>query len=125
MRDEEKTRQLASHMRMLARHSAVLYGISSIQQDFDGNAKYWSFYIPDAADLLANIAALFNSNEVERCVLSPEGDTVYAEVGSPTTPPATRAPLLGQEGNCPAHPLAGGKLAEITIHDSRLTSFQL
>jgi hypothetical protein len=52
-----------------------------IHQDFDGNAKYWSFYVPDAPELLANLAALFRSQELERCVLSPEGDTVYAEVG--------------------------------------------
>lgn len=52
-----------------------------IHQDFDGNAKYWSFYLPAAPDLPANVTALFISPEVERCVLSPEGDTVYVESG--------------------------------------------
>jgi len=52
-----------------------------IHQDFDGNAKYWSFFIPAAPDLSANVAALLTSPEVERCVLSPEGDIVFVEMG--------------------------------------------
>src|SRR5260221_678486 len=41
-----------------------------IHQDFDGNAKYWSFFVPDAPDLLANVAVILNSGETARCVLS-------------------------------------------------------
>src|SRR5687768_16701345 len=52
-----------------------------IHQDFNANAKYWSFFIPDVPDLLANVAAVLNSNETRRCVLSPAGDPAYVEVG--------------------------------------------
>jgi hypothetical protein len=52
-----------------------------IHQDFDANARYWSFFIPDATDLLANVAAVLNSNETGRCVLSPAGDVAHVEVG--------------------------------------------
>lgn len=51
-----------------------------IHQEFDGNAKYWSFFIPDAPDLLANVAAVLNSKETAGCILSPEGDPAYVEV---------------------------------------------
>jgi hypothetical protein len=52
-----------------------------IHQDFDGNAKYWSFFIPNTSDLFANVAAILNSPETARCVLSPAGDGAYIEVG--------------------------------------------
>lgn len=52
-----------------------------IHQDFDGNAKYWSFYVPNVPDLLANVAAILNSAETSKCVLSPAGDPAYVEVG--------------------------------------------
>lgn len=52
-----------------------------IHQDFDGNAKYWSFFIPDTPDVLANVAAVLNAKETAGCVLSPEGDPAYVEVG--------------------------------------------
>jgi len=52
-----------------------------IHQDYDGNAKYWSFYIPNAPDNFTNVVAILNSAETSKCVLSPAGDTTYVEAG--------------------------------------------
>lgn len=52
-----------------------------ISQDFDANAKYWSFFIPDGADVVAYAAAIFRTPETSRCVLSGESDSVYVETG--------------------------------------------
>jgi hypothetical protein len=53
---------------------------AKISQDFDGNAKYWSFFIPAGAplDCVDSILAL---PETSQCVLSGEGDSVYVETG--------------------------------------------
>lgn len=52
-----------------------------VHQDWIGNAKYWSFYIPDTPDYLSNIVALFKLDLLERCTLTPKGDPAYFEVG--------------------------------------------
>ena len=54
--------------------------IAKISQDFDGNAKYWSFFIP--ADAPPDSAScILSMPETSRCVLSGEVDPVYIEMG--------------------------------------------
>ncbi len=55
--------------------------VARISQDFDGNAKYWSFFIENGVDVVGTANALFNNSEVANCVLSPGGDGVYVEMG--------------------------------------------
>jgi hypothetical protein len=77
-------KSMTIHMDWETRDTSGVQGVTiraRIHQDFDGNAKYWSFYVPDAPDFLANVAAILNSPETSNCVLSPEGDTVYIESG--------------------------------------------
>ena len=52
-----------------------------ISQDFDANAKYWSFFLPDGVDVAAYASAVFRAEETAKCVLSREGDSVYVESG--------------------------------------------
>ncbi len=52
-----------------------------ISQDFDANAKYWSFFIPEGADVVGYVNAIFRTPETSRCVLSGENDSVYVEMG--------------------------------------------
>jgi hypothetical protein len=52
-----------------------------ISQDFDANAKYWSFFIPDGANVVGYANSIFNTPETSRCVLSGENDSVYVEMG--------------------------------------------
>jgi len=49
--------------------------------DFHANAKYWYFFVPPVADVLECISVLLSAPEVERCVLSPAGDSVSVQVG--------------------------------------------
>ena len=52
-----------------------------ISQDFDANAKYWSFFIHDGVDIDNYIRAIFATPETARCVLSGDTDTVRVEMG--------------------------------------------
>jgi len=52
-----------------------------ISQDFDANAKYWSFFIPEGGDVVGYANAIFETPETSRCVLSGETDSVYVEMG--------------------------------------------
>jgi hypothetical protein len=52
-----------------------------ISQDFDANAKYWSFYIPAGGDVGIYVNAVFQTPEVRSCVLGPEGDGVLVMSG--------------------------------------------
>lgn len=52
-----------------------------ISQDFDANAKYWSFFIPEGADIPAYVNAIYTTPETSRCVLSGDTDSVYVESG--------------------------------------------
>jgi hypothetical protein len=54
--------------------------IAKISQDLDGNAKYWSFFIPECASI-ENINSIFTTPETLQCVLSTEGDSIYVEMG--------------------------------------------
>jgi hypothetical protein len=55
--------------------------IAKIAYDFEANAKYWYFYVPAMADLSQCLGALFASSDLENCRLSPDGDSVYVEMG--------------------------------------------
>ena len=48
--------------------------IARISQDFDANAKYWSFYVPSGGNVWMYANTIFNVPEVRKCVLGPEGD---------------------------------------------------
>lgn len=54
--------------------------IAKISQDFDGNAKYWSFFIPEEAPI-GCLNSVFAAPETSRCVLSSEVDSVHIETG--------------------------------------------
>jgi TIR domain len=54
--------------------------IARISQDFDGNSKYWSFFIEEGSDIRRYVNAILSSSETEKCVLSPDGDEVYIEM---------------------------------------------
>lgn len=60
---------------------AVAEVIAKIAYDFEGNAKYWYFYIPEIADLSQCLGALFASPDLEKCRLSADGDGVRVEMG--------------------------------------------
>jgi hypothetical protein len=61
--------------------AAIAEVIPKIAYDFEGNAKYWYFYVPGIADLSQCLIAIFASPDLEKCRLSPDGDTVYVEMG--------------------------------------------
>jgi hypothetical protein len=52
-----------------------------ISQDFDANAKYWSFYVPPDGDVCIYVNAIFQTPEVRACVLGPEGDGMLVLTG--------------------------------------------
>lgn len=52
-----------------------------ISQDFNANAKYWSFFIPEGVDIEAYANAIFSTPETSRCILSGDADSVYIESG--------------------------------------------
>ena len=54
---------------------------AKIFQDFDANAKYWSFFIPEGVDVGSFANSIFELQETARCVLSSEGDTVFVQMG--------------------------------------------
>jgi hypothetical protein len=55
--------------------------IAKVAYDFEGNAKYWYFYIPSTCDLSHCLGALFKSPDFPNCRLGPEGDGVFVEMG--------------------------------------------
>lgn len=55
--------------------------IAKIAYDFEANAKYWYFYVPESSNLVACLAAIFRSADVENCKLGPEDDDVLIELG--------------------------------------------
>jgi len=52
-----------------------------ISQDFDANAKYWSFFIPEGTNVCGYITSILRLPETASCVLSAEGDSVHVEMG--------------------------------------------
>ncbi len=52
-----------------------------ISQDFDANAKFWSFFVPAGGNVGLYINAIFNTPETKSCVLGPEGDGVLVMSG--------------------------------------------
>lgn len=53
---------------------------AKIFQDFDGNAKYWSFFVSAGTPLVC-ISSILALPETSLCVLSGESDSVYVETG--------------------------------------------
>lgn len=53
---------------------------AKIAQDLDGNAKYWSFFIPQEVEVSC-VGAILAQPETSLCVLTNEGDPVYVEMG--------------------------------------------
>jgi hypothetical protein len=82
--DTDLNRCLSSHAdwQMHNHSQAALPPVRArISQDFDANAKYWSFFIPEGADIPVYVNAVFATPETSRCVLSGECDPVYVESG--------------------------------------------
>ncbi len=61
--------------------SPVVEVIAKVAYDFEGNAKFWYFFVPPVADLSGCLSAIFASPEFAACRLRPEGDGVYVETG--------------------------------------------
>lgn len=55
--------------------------IAKIAYDFEGNARYWYFYVPQVPDLSECLSSIFASPDCAECRLRPEGDGVYIETG--------------------------------------------
>jgi hypothetical protein len=78
-------------LRVLTAHVDWSYGSTSgqtlasvrakIAYDFDANAKYWYFFVPEIGDLVECVSALLRTPETLECRLSPEGDGVLVEAG--------------------------------------------
>jgi len=82
--DTDLNRCLSSHAdwQMRNESQAALPPVRArISQDFDANAKYWSFFIPEGVDIAAYVNAVFATPETSRCVLSGDRDSVYVESG--------------------------------------------
>lgn len=52
-----------------------------ISQDFNANAKYWSFYVPPDGAFGMYVNAIFQTPEVRVCVLGHEGDDMLVLTG--------------------------------------------
>lgn len=59
-------------------HQSIL---AKISYDFDANAKFWSFFLPESVDILGYAKVIFSSQETNKCVLTSEGDTTRVESG--------------------------------------------
>ena len=82
--DVDLNRCLSTHSTWEMRNQSgeALHSIvARISQDFDGNAKYWSFFIESGINVFSAVSALFDNSEVANCILSPEGDGIYVEMG--------------------------------------------
>lgn len=67
---------------MSNQQGVVLPAITArIHQDFDGNAKFWSFFIPQGTNFIGYVNAILSKQETVNCMLSPEGDGVLVEMG--------------------------------------------
>ncbi|ORE84864.1 TIR protein [Oceanococcus atlanticus] len=55
--------------------------IAKIVLDLEGNAKYWSFYIPACSSPFEAVAGLFAVNEVQNCSFGPQSDGLVVETG--------------------------------------------
>ncbi len=82
--DTDLSRNLSTHVdwKMQCESEASLPPIRArIYQDFDANAKYWSFFIPEGVDIVGYVTAIFKTPMTSRCVLSDEGDPIIVETG--------------------------------------------
>jgi hypothetical protein len=52
-----------------------------ISQDFDANAKYWSFFIPEGVDFTLYSSLFFTTPQTSLCVLSDDRDPMSVEMG--------------------------------------------
>lgn len=50
--------------------------IARISEDFDSNAKFWSFYVPYTDKLVGYVGTILSMQETRDCVFGPEGDNV-------------------------------------------------
>lgn len=82
--DVDFNRYLAAHKpwEMKNNKGEILHPMTArISYDFDGNAKYWSFFIQEGSDINGYVNLILSAPETANCVLSPEGDGVYVETG--------------------------------------------
>ncbi len=54
---------------------------AKIAYDFEANAKYWYFYIPENSDLSGCLSGIFATPELAECRLGPEGDGALVQMG--------------------------------------------
>ncbi|MGO9174032.1 MAG: toll/interleukin-1 receptor domain-containing protein [Rhodomicrobium sp.] len=53
--------------------------VAKIAYNFDANAKYWYFFVPQELDAKSSLAAIMKTPETEKRVLGPDGDGLYVE----------------------------------------------
>ncbi len=59
---------------------------AKISYNFEANARYWYFFVPQLPDLLGAVFSILSMPEVKRCVLGPEGDGVIVLAGLANDP---------------------------------------
>lgn len=59
---------------------------AKISYNFEANARYWYFFIPNHPDLLSVVGSILSMSEVQSCVLGPEGDGVLVFAGLANDP---------------------------------------
>lgn len=82
--DTESTKVLSAHKDWQVSNrdgSTMPPIIARICQDFNANAKYWSFYLPPGGDAQRYVLAILQAKEVKDCILGPEGDTIEVKFG--------------------------------------------
>jgi hypothetical protein len=67
---------------------------AKIAMDFEANTRYWYFFVPELTNMQRCVEALLALPETARCVLSPEGDSVYVEAGRADSERQTSATLV-------------------------------
>lgn len=82
--DVASARQMAVHTDWTftdANSTVVVNIVAKIVYDFDANAKYWYFFVPESPDLAGSIAALLRADCTLQGRLAPEGDGLHVESG--------------------------------------------
>ena len=54
---------------------------AKIAYNFEANAKYWYFYIPQFPDIFGILGALLSMPEVSNCHLNADGDGLHIQSG--------------------------------------------
>ncbi|MCC6697248.1 MAG: toll/interleukin-1 receptor domain-containing protein [Candidatus Hydrogenedentes bacterium] len=80
--DVEKNMTMHKDWECLTANGQLLATVrAKIAIDFEANAKYWCFYIPDDVNIGDRVAALLDLPQIATCTLTHDGDPLYVESG--------------------------------------------